>query len=92
MTVPVTPQKTKSAIQKELETFRRQLIRLGNCLLNKTFDLSISGAKLRITLLLILLPILAFLFSLRTHPLEDWGTQISRLFAFLFVSDYRNLL
>ena len=88
MTVRAAPRIAESALRREGRVLRQQLGRLSNCLLNRTFDLSAKGSQRRARMLLILLPVLAFLFSLLTYPLEQWAGQFSRLLQYLFVPSF----
>jgi hypothetical protein len=88
MTVTATSQRAKSALQKELEVFGQQLKRLGNCLLNRTFELTVKGTRRRNRMLVILFLVLGFLFTLRAHPLGTWGGEIRNLFQYMFNATY----
>ena len=91
MSVSVAPRTPESALQRETRITRQQFGRLVDCALNRIFDLTKKGSRRRLGMLLLMLPVLAYFFSLFSYSLGDWGTQISRLFAYFFVSDYRNL-
>ncbi len=84
MTVSPTPQKAETMLQKELRLFREQFNRLGNCFLNKAFDLTIKGSRQRNLVLIILFLALGIIFSLRIHTLAEWGEQLGLFFQFLF--------
>jgi len=84
MTTPATSQKPESTLQKEVRIFRKQLSRLGNCFLNKAFDLSVKGSRRRFLMLALLFPTIGFTLSLRYHPLAEWGEELRLLFQFLF--------
>ena len=88
MRVTGAPQMTQNAFLKELDNSGKQLGRLGNCLLNKTFDLTVDGSQRRNRMLIVLFIALGIIFVFLAHPLEDWQTEISHLFAYLFVQDY----
>jgi hypothetical protein len=88
MRASAKPQVAPSALQRELGEFSKQLKRLGNCLLNRTFELTIKGSRRRARMLLLLLPVLAFFFSLFTYSLAQWAGQFSRLLQYLLVSSF----
>jgi hypothetical protein len=88
MTVTATSQRAKSAFQKELEVFSQQLKRLGNCLLNKTFDLTVKGTQRRNRILIIIFLVLGFLFTFSAHSLGTWGAEIGNLFRYMFNAAY----
>jgi len=82
------PRAPETALEREGRVFRQQLGRLVNCSLNWVLDLTEKGSKRRLGMLLLLLPVLAFLFSLQTYPLGEWGGQLSRLFTYYIARDY----
>ncbi len=84
MTVPATPQKPESMLQKETRIFREQLGRLGNCILNKAFDLTVKGSRRRNRALIFLFLLLSLVFIVNTHPLADWGTELGLVFQYIF--------
>lgn len=84
MTVPDSPRKTETMLQKESRVFREQLGRLGNCILNKIFDLSVKGSMRRNLVITFLFLALGLIFSLRVHPLATWGEELRLLFQYLF--------
>ncbi len=81
---PTSPKKPETMLQKETRIFREELRRLGNCALNKTFDLTVKGSQRRNQALLILFLILGMLFTISTHPLAAWGSEIGLFFQYLF--------
>ncbi len=85
MTVRAAPRVPESALGREGRVLFEQLGRLGNCLLNRTFDLTVKGSQRRARMLLILLPALGLLISLFTYSPEEWAAQLSRLFQYLFI-------
>jgi hypothetical protein len=89
MTRPTVPQTPKSALRIELEDFARQLGRLGNCLLNKNFDLSAEGVQRRGLILVVLFLALGVLFTLISHSLGTWLEQIENLFRYLLNAAFR---
>ena len=84
MTLPASPQVPETMLQKETRIFREQLRRLGNCVLNKTFDLTMKGSQRRNQALTFLFLVLGFFFTLRVHPLADWGNKLGLLFQYIF--------
>lgn len=88
MTVPAPPRFPETALRKEGRILREQIKRLMNCFLNRTFELTDRGSRRRSLMLFVILIALGFLISLRTHPLGDWGVELSRLFSFFFVRGY----
>jgi hypothetical protein len=84
MTVPASQKKPETMLQKERRIFGEQFKRLGNCLLNKTFDLSVKGSQRRSRVLTILFLFLGIVFSLRVHPIAEWGQELRMLFQYLF--------
>ena len=88
MTVSATSRKAQSAFQRELEEFNKQFARLGNCLLNKVFDLSVKGSQWRNQMLITLFIALGILFTLGAHPLAAWRDEIGRLFQYMFNAAY----
>lgn len=88
MKAPARPRLAQSAFQRELDDLSRQLNRLGNCLLNKTFDLSVKGSQRRNQMLILLFLALGVLFTLSAHPLGAWGEAIGSLFRYLFNPTY----
>ena len=85
MTVPIPKQKSETMLAKEIRIFREQISRLGNCFLNKVFDLSTNGSQRRSLILTVLTVTLAFIFSLSVHPLVVWGTELRLFFQQLFI-------
>jgi hypothetical protein len=88
MTTSARPEPARSAFRKELEDFVRQSKRLGNCLLNKTFDLSVVGSQRRIRMLVILFLALGVFLTLIAHSLESWLEAIGGVFQYLFNLSY----
>ncbi len=82
--VPAPPKKPETALQKETRILREELGRLGNCILNKTFDLTLKGSQRRNQALIILFLLLGALFAISTHPLAAWGSEIGLFFRYLF--------
>ena len=81
---PTSPKKPETMLQKETRIFREELRRLGNCALNKTFDLTVKGSQRRNQALIILFLLLGMLFTISTHPLAAWGSEIGLFFRYLF--------
>ena len=88
MTISATSRPAQSALQRELAEFKKQFARLGNCLLNKVFDLTVKGSQRRKRLLISLFIMLGVLFTLSAHPLEAWMDEIRSLFQYLFNASY----
>lgn len=88
MTVSTTSQKAQTAFQRELEEFKRQFTRLGNCLLNHVFDLTVKGSQRRNRMLIMLFLVSGVFFTLSAHSLADWSAEIGRVFQYLFVESY----
>ena len=88
MTVPVDQKKPETMLEKERRIFREQLKRLGNCFLNKTFDLSMQGAKRRNQVITALFLIIGLISILKLPEDGIWGVQIRSLFQFFFNSDF----
>jgi len=84
MTIPASRSEPETMLQKETRIFREQLRRLANCALNKTFDLTVKGSKRRNRTLILLFMTIGFFFTLRAHPLADWGNELSLVFQYLF--------
>ena len=82
---PTSPKKPETTLQKETRIFREELGRLGNCILNKTFDLTIKGSQRRNQALIILFLLLGMLFTFSTHPLAAWGSEIGLFFRYLLI-------
>jgi hypothetical protein len=82
--VPASPKKPETALQKETRIFREELGRLGNCILNNAFDLTVKGSQRRNQALTILFLLLGIFFTISTRPLAVWGSEISLLFQYLF--------
>ena len=87
MTTPATPQKPETPLQKEMRFFGEQLKRLGNCFINKTFDLTVNGSKRRNRMLVVLFIGIGFFATLSVHPLADWRVELGSLFQSLFNLD-----
>lgn len=68
MRVTGAPQMTQNAFLKELDNSGKQLRRLGNCLLNKTFDLTVDGSQRRNRMLIVLFIALGIIFVFLAHP------------------------
>ena len=90
MTVPATPQKPETLLQKETRILRKQLRRLANCLLNKIFELTVKGSRRRNQALIFLFLLLGMFLVLRTHSLADWQASIGSVFAYLLDANYAN--
>lgn len=88
MTVSTTSQKAQNAFQRELEEFRRQFARLGNCFVNRVFDLSVHGSQRRNQMLILLFLVVGVFFTLSAHSLADWNAEIGRLFQYFFNASY----
>jgi hypothetical protein len=84
MTVLNPSRKPETMLQKETRIFREELGRLGNCILNKTFDLTLKGSQRRNQALIILFLLLGMFFTISTHPLAAWGEEIGLFFQYLF--------
>ncbi|MGB7875449.1 MAG: hypothetical protein WBL25_13780 [Anaerolineales bacterium] len=87
MTVPSISQRTETMLQKETRIFREQLRRTANCVLNRTFDLTVKGSQRRNQALIFLFLALGFIFTLSAHSLADWGEQLSLVFQYIFNPD-----
>jgi hypothetical protein len=88
MTVSTTLQPAQSAIQRETAELIKQLTRLGNFLLNNTFDLSVKGSQRRKQTLISIFVMLGVIITLSAHSLEDWSVQIGNLFRYFFNITY----
>ncbi len=75
---------TETALVRERRIFREEYLRLRNCLLNKTFDLSAAGSHRRGMLFFGLVVVTLFYFMLQAHTLGDWAQELSGLFQFIF--------
>ena len=84
MTVPPMPQTPETPLQKEGRIFREQIKRLGNCFINKTFELTVSGSQRRNRVLIVLFILMGFVATLSVHPLTDWRLELGSLFESLF--------
>jgi hypothetical protein len=88
MTVSASSQKAQSAFQREMAEFSKQFARLGNCMLNRVFDLTVKGSQRRNQMLITLFLVSGVIFTLAAHPLDAWMDQISRLLQFFFNAAY----
>lgn len=90
MIVPTSSQRPETMLQKETRILREQLRRLANCLLNKTFELTVKGSRRRNQALIFLFLLLGMFFVLSTHSLADWQAAIGSMFAYLLDANYAN--
>jgi hypothetical protein len=74
-------------LQKEARIFQEQIRRLANCVLNKTFELTVNGSRRRNRSLILLFLILGFFFTLRAHSLEQWSNELRLVFQYFFNTD-----
>lgn len=88
MTVPVPKKQPETILQKEGRIFREQLKRLGNCVLNKAFELTVKGSQRRNQAIMFLFLAIGFIFTLRAHPLISWVAELQRLFRYIFNSSF----
>ena len=84
MTVPATLHAPERPLQKERRIFREQVKRLGNCFINKIFDLSVKGSQRRNQVLVFLFIVIGFLATMSYYPLAEWRGQLSGLFQSMF--------
>jgi hypothetical protein len=77
----------ESVFQKETRIFREQTRRLVNCVLNKTFDLTVKGSRRRNGTLILLFLLFGLFFTLRAHSLSDWANELSLVFQYFFKPD-----
>lgn len=84
MTAPASPQNPETMLQKETRLVRENLKRIGNCILNKTFDLTVKGSQRRNQALTFLFLAIGIIFTISTHSLADWGTELRLVFQYLF--------
>jgi hypothetical protein len=79
---PPTP---RTSLAFELEVFRTNLRRIRDCLLNHTFDLTLSGAQRRQRTLSVLFILILSIVTVALHPsVEDWTSKIRDIFLYLF--------
>jgi hypothetical protein len=71
-------------LQKETRILKEQLKRIGNCTLNRIFDLTVKGSQRRNQALMFLFLALGFIFAISAHPLADWGNALRQLFQYFF--------
>jgi hypothetical protein len=88
MTTPPALRKPETALQKEIRIFGEQVRRLFNCLLNKTFDLTVKGSQRRNRMLMVAFLALGFFISLRSHPLSAWREEFGHLMQYLLNPAY----
>jgi hypothetical protein len=81
MTTFAEPRPAQSAFRKELDHF-------VNCLLNKTFDLSVAGSQRRSRMLFIMFLVLGAFLTLMAHSFESWMEAIGGIFQYLFDQSY----
>jgi len=84
MTVSPIPRQPETVLQKERRIFRKQLRRIANCTLNKIFELTVRGSQRRNQALIFLFLALGIFFTIRAHPLTEWGGQLSLVFQYFF--------
>lgn len=89
MTIVAASRTSYSSLRKEGGVFVKQFQRLINYYLNWFFELTEAGRNRRVLMLIFMLHALAFLFSLRAYPLDEWGRQFSFLFKHLLVPEYQ---
>jgi hypothetical protein len=79
-----TSPKPQSPLGNELETLRRNIRRLRDCLLNRTFDLTLQGATRRQRLLSLLFFLVVAAVIVALHPqTEEWTSRIRNIFIYL---------
>ena len=88
MTVPDTQQKPESMFQKEQRKLGETLKRLGNCFLNKTFDLSLKGSQRRQQAMTVLFIGAGVIFTLSYHPIDQWTAALRNIFQYLFNPEF----
>jgi hypothetical protein len=81
--VPIPTQTAETILQKEVRILRENLRRVANCILNKTFELTVKGSNRRNRALTLLFITLGIFFTLRTHPLAAWANELSLVFQYL---------
>ncbi len=79
-----TPAAPKTPLALERENFAKQLARLRDCILNRTFELTLDGARRRLGALTILFLFTGLVIGISTHPLSEWTTRIRNIFLYLF--------
>jgi hypothetical protein len=84
MNVPAPSKQPETMLQKEARIFLDHLRRLGNCILNKTFDLTVKGSQRRFRALIFLFVAVGTILVLRGHPSEAWWEEVELLFRYLF--------
>lgn len=84
MTITASRSQAESMLHKEFRQFKDELTRVANCALNKTFELTVRGSERRNRTLILVFITLGIFFTLRAHPLEAWGNELSLLFQYLF--------
>lgn len=78
------PAAPKTPLALERERFSKQIARLRDCILNRTFELTLDGARRRLSALFILFLLAGFVIGFSTHPLSEWTTRIRNIFLYLF--------
>jgi len=77
------PAAPKSPLTLERENFAKQIARLRDCILNRAFELTLSGARRRSSALFILFILAGIIVGLSSHPLSDWTLRIRNIFIYL---------
>lgn len=81
----ITPPKPRTPLDHEAETLGRNLRRLRDCVINRTFDLTLEGARRRRSTLVLLFFLLVALIVVALHPQPDeWSTRLRAIFIALF--------
>lgn len=74
----------KTPLQHETETFGRNLRRIRDCVLNRTFDLTLDGATRRSRLLWLMFFLLLAAIVIAMHPQpEEWASHIRSVLTYL---------
>ncbi len=82
MTMPSKPQ---TPLEYEAESLRRNIRRIRDCLINRTFDLTLEGASRRQNTLIVLFLLLVFVIIVALHPQpEEWTVRLRAIFIALF--------
>jgi hypothetical protein len=73
----------ETILQKEIRTLRSQLAELGNCILNKAFNLSYKGSQRRSLVINTVFIMLALALVIGAHPIGEWQAALRRFFQHL---------
>jgi hypothetical protein len=84
MSVNASRSEPETLLEQEARIFRKQLRRVANCALNKTFELTVKGSRRRNRTLILLFITLGFFFTLRAHPLSAWANELGLVFQYVF--------